>query len=106
MDWTQSTTAARPTYVMDGDQRYTVERWGLGSWQAYFHGNRINPDHQSLGTAAEAQRFAEAHRNSPEQRIARAVKIIEDVQAAREARGASRVATLDLVLAELTDLAP
>lgn len=76
MDWTQDKTASRPAYVMDEDPRYTVERWGLGSWQAYCHGIRINPDHQSLGTAAEAQQFAEAHRNSPEQRIVRAQQLI------------------------------
>ncbi len=76
MEWDQDKTASRPTFVMDADPRYMVERWGLGSWQAYFHGNRINPDHQSLGSAAEAQKFAEAHRNSPEQRIVRAQQLI------------------------------
>jgi hypothetical protein len=76
MDWTKNTTASRPTFVLDADPRYMVEQWGLGSWQAYYHGSRINPDHQSLGTAAEAQKFAETHRNSPEQRIIRAQEII------------------------------
>lgn len=77
MDWSEDKTASRPAFVMNEDPRYTVERWGLGGWQAYYWPHvRINPDHQSLGTAAEAQKFAEAHRNSPEQRIVRAQQLI------------------------------
>jgi hypothetical protein len=71
VNWTEDKTASRPTFVMDADSPYMVEQWGLGSWQVYYHGNRINPDHQSLGTAAEAQKFAEAHRDAPAQRIVR-----------------------------------
>ena len=76
MDWKKNATASRPTFVLDADSRYTVMQWGLGSWQAYYHGNRINPDHLSLGSRSAAQALAEEHRNSPERRIERAQEII------------------------------
>jgi hypothetical protein len=76
MDWDQDKTASRPTYVMDVDPRYMVERWGLGSWTAWFDGYRISPDDTSLGSRDEAQKFAEEHRNAPEQRIVRAQQLI------------------------------
>jgi hypothetical protein len=76
VNWTEDKTASRPTFVMDADPRYTVMQWGLGSWQVYYHGNRINPDHLSLGNKSVAMAFAEAHYSAPEQRIARAVDLI------------------------------
>lgn len=76
MDWTQDKTAARRTFVMETDPRYMVESWGIGSWQAWFDGYRISPDDISLGSRGEAQKFAEEHRDSYEQRIVRAQLVI------------------------------
>lgn len=84
MNWTQNKMAARPTWVMDADPRYTVEQWGLGSWQVYLHGFRINPDHQSLGSRLDAMDFAVAHRNSPEQKLARLAELTGTILTAYE----------------------
>jgi hypothetical protein len=76
MDWEEDKTASRKTYVMAGDRRYMVEQWGLGSWTAWFDGLMIHRNDMSLGSRAEAQAFAELHRDAPEQRIERAMDLI------------------------------
>lgn len=78
MDWSEDKSSTDKTFVMDADSRYMVERWGLGSWTAWFDGYRISADTVSLGSRAEAQKFAEAHRDAPEQRIVRAQRLIRE----------------------------
>lgn len=85
--WREDTTAPRKTFVMVEDPSYMVERWGLGSWQVYFDGYRISPDTESIGSRGEAVRFAVAHRDKPESKLARLRELTDEVLDAYEAVG-------------------
>lgn len=56
--WTR-TADAIPTWDLEVDSSYYVEKWGLGSWAAYRGEERIG-EPGTYGTIEEAQEAAEA----------------------------------------------